>query len=67
MPPHGREQAIGLLVDALRMLDQLATGGGRERTLAEAIDQPHAEARLELANLQADGRLREIAAVWPRA
>ena len=30
------------------------------RLLAHALDQPHAEAPLELADLQADGRLREV-------
>ena len=60
VPPHGCQQAIGLLVDALRMLDQLAAGSGRERALAQAIDQLHAKTRLELAYLETDGRLREI-------
>ena len=60
MPAHGCQQAIGLLVDALRMLDQLAAGGGRERALAETIDQLHAKPRLELAYLETDGRLRQI-------
>ena len=45
------------------MLDQLAAGSGGERALAEAVDQPHAETRLELADLEADGGLRQVEAL----
>ena len=35
-------------------------GARRVRLLAEPLDQPDAEARFELADLQADRRLREV-------
>src|ERR1700680_4447812 len=45
-----------------RMLDQLPTRRRRMRLLAQALDQPQAPTRLELANLQADRGLREVEA-----
>jgi hypothetical protein len=57
---HGRQQALTLPGEALGVLDQLAARSRREGALAHAIDQAHAEPQLELADLQADRRLRKI-------
>src|SRR5262249_7577950 len=56
----GDERALGLGGDADAGLDQRAAGCGRERTFAKPLDETHAEAAFELADLQAHRRLREI-------
>src|SRR6185369_9011019 len=57
---HGDERALGFGGDAAAVLDQGAPGLGRERALAQALDEAHADAALELADLEADRRLREV-------
>ena len=58
--PHRCKELVGLLGDALGVLDQLAAGGGGEGALAHPVDETHAEPGLELADLQADGWLRKV-------
>ena len=48
-------------LDAPRMGEQGHSGRGRPGTPAHALDQPHAEAAFELAELQADRRLGQAA------
>jgi hypothetical protein len=49
-------------VDAADMLQQLAPRRRRRGPLADPLEQPHAEAPLELAHLQADRRLGQVEA-----
>ena len=57
---HGSERAVRLGHHAPAVLDQVASGRGRERTLPHAFDEGDAEAALELANLQANRGLRQV-------
>ena len=57
---HGSERAVRLGYHAPAVLDQVASGRGRERTLPHAFDEGDAEAALELANLQANRGLRQV-------
>ena len=47
-------------VDLVHVGEQIAAGGGRMRPAADALDQPHAEPALQLLDLQADRRLRQV-------
>ncbi len=57
---HRRFGEIAILEYALRGLDQVPARDGGMRLLAHALEQPYAEAPLELADLQAHRRLREV-------
>ena len=46
--------------DPAGSLDERGAGRRGVRSLAQPLDQPHAEPPLELADLQAHGRLREV-------
>jgi hypothetical protein len=58
--PHGGKRQIGLSPDAFRMGYEVAPGRGGDGSPSDSINETHAAARLELPNLQAHGRLREI-------
>ena len=49
-----------LLKDPRRVGEQDLAGGGRERALADALEERHADILLELANVQAHRRLTEM-------
>ena len=51
---------IAFVKDAARRFNERAARHRGVRLFAEALDQLHVEAPLELADLQADGRLRQV-------
>ena len=57
---HGRFGERAVVEDAARRLDQVAARRGGMRLLAHALDQPHVETPLELADLLAHRRLGEV-------
>ena len=57
---HGGIDEIALAENTLRGLDQRAARHCGMRRFAQTLDQPHAETALELADLQADCRLRQV-------
>src|SRR5262245_57455266 len=57
---HRRFGEVAVVEEALRGLDQSTARRGGMRLLAHALDQPHTEAPLELADLQAHRRLRQV-------
>src|SRR5439155_6454031 len=59
-PAHRRVGVIALVKNAPSRRDEFAARYGGMRPLAQALDQPHAETPLKLADLQADRRLRQV-------
>ena len=59
-PAHRRFGEVAIVEDAARRFDQVPAGHRGVRLLAHALDQPHVEAPLELADLLAHRRLGEI-------
>ena len=60
VPPDDRERAPRGLEDVAGMVGELAPGRGRRRLPPGPAQQRHAEARFELADLEAHGRLGEV-------
>src|SRR5450432_370449 len=59
-PTHRSVGFIALAKNPPGRLDEFAARHGGVRLLAQALDQPHAEAPLEFADLQADRWLRQV-------
>ena len=62
---HRGERLLLLLGEPPRVRDQFLARRRRVRALAHALDEPHAEPLLELADLQAHGGLRQTQLVAP--